>query len=66
MSSSAADATANELLASFLRSNDPAQADSILADLIFRHARPLALAEGAVGLFVTGFFVVVLANRLRH
>jgi tetratricopeptide (TPR) repeat protein len=30
------------------------------------HARPLALAEGAVGLFVTGFFVVVLANRLRH
>jgi voltage-gated potassium channel Kch len=30
------------------------------------HARPLALAEGALGAFTFGFFVVVLANRLRH
>jgi hypothetical protein len=30
------------------------------------HARPLALAESAIGAFVTSFFVVVLANRLRH
>jgi tetratricopeptide (TPR) repeat protein len=30
------------------------------------HARPLALAEGALGAFSVGFFVVVLANRLRH
>ena len=30
------------------------------------HARPLALAESAAGAFVTSFFVVVLANRLRH
>lgn len=30
------------------------------------HARPLALAESALGAFVTSFFVVVLASRLRH
>jgi tetratricopeptide (TPR) repeat protein len=30
------------------------------------HVRALALAEGAAGLFFTGFFVVVLAKRLRH
>jgi hypothetical protein len=30
------------------------------------HARLLALTEGAVGAFTMGFFVVVLANRLRR
>ena len=30
------------------------------------HARLLALSESAVGAFLTGFFVVVLMNRLRH
>jgi hypothetical protein len=30
------------------------------------HVRLLALTEGAVGVFTMGFFVVVLANRLRH
>jgi hypothetical protein len=30
------------------------------------HARALALAEGALGATTVGFFVVVLANRLRH
>ena len=29
-------------------------------------ARPLALTEGAIGAFAMSFFVVVLANRLRH
>jgi hypothetical protein len=29
------------------------------------HARLLALTEGVVGAFTMGFFVVVLANRLR-
>ena len=28
--------------------------------------RLLALTEGALGVFTMGFFVVVLANRLRH
>jgi hypothetical protein len=30
------------------------------------HARLLALTEGVVGAFTMGFFVVVLANRLRR
>lgn len=30
------------------------------------HARAIALTEGAVGAFTLSFFVVVLANRLRH
>ena len=30
------------------------------------HARLLALTEGVVGVFTMGFFVVVLANRLRR
>ena len=30
------------------------------------HARALALIEGALGIFTVSFFVVVLANRLRH
>lgn len=30
------------------------------------HVRALALAEGMVGAFAMSFFVVVLANRLRH
>ncbi len=30
------------------------------------HARLLALSEGGIGVFAMGFFVVVLANRLRH
>lgn len=30
------------------------------------HARLLALSEGAVGALSMGFFVVILANRLRH
>lgn len=30
------------------------------------HMRLLALTEGAMGVFTMGFFVVILANRLRH
>ena len=30
------------------------------------HARLLALTEGVIGMFTMGFFVVVLANRLRR
>jgi hypothetical protein len=30
------------------------------------HARPVALAEAALGAFTLGFFVVVLSKRLRH
>ena len=30
------------------------------------HVRYLAMTEGATGAFVTSFFVVILANRLRH
>ena len=30
------------------------------------HMRIVALSEGAIGIFTLSFFVVVLANRLRH